>query len=68
MSHLRDLRLSKGLSLRKLADKSGISHQQIKNIEDGINSPSMVNLMKIYKALEVENLLSKGVLDAGKQD
>jgi len=63
MSHLKELRLAKGFSLRKLAKKSGLSHQQIKNIEDGINSPSMVNLMKIYKALEHENLLSKGVMD-----
>jgi len=64
MSHLRDLRKSKGLSLRQLANKSGISHSQIKNIEDGVHSPSMVNLMKIYKALDEDVLLKKGVIDA----
>ncbi len=68
MSHLKELRLSKGFSLRKLAKLSKLSHQQIKNIEDGINSPSMVNLMKIYKALDQEHLLSEGVINAGKQD
>lgn len=64
MNIIKILRLSKGLSLRQLANKSGLSHQTIKNIEDDINSPTIGSLKKIFKALDKEDLLRQGVIYA----
>jgi len=52
--YLRDRRNAKGLSMRELAEKSGVSHTEIFRIESGQRDfPSMRVLVSLGKALEV---------------
>lgn len=55
--HMR--RLEAGLSLRKLAELSGIGHSYIAKIEKGGNSPSVDTLRRLCDVIGVEILLSK---------
>jgi len=50
---LRDLREAGGLSLRALADQSGLSVNTIALVENGKTSPSVSTLQKIASALNV---------------
>jgi transcriptional regulator with XRE-family HTH domain len=50
---IRTLRAKKGLSLRELSDRSGLSFNAISKIERGENSPTVASLHKIASALEV---------------
>lgn len=52
---IRCLRRDKGLTLQQVADKVGISHSSIWNIENGVcRNVSMQRLMKIADALGVK--------------
>jgi transcriptional regulator with XRE-family HTH domain len=53
---LRRMRTERGLSLRELHDRTGISFANISNIENGIQRASMASFTKLAIALEVENL------------
>ena len=48
---LRDLRATRGLSLRALAEASGVTASALSQIENGKNSPSVSTLKKILTAL-----------------
>ncbi len=48
---LRDLRTTRGLSLRALAESSGVTASALSQIENGKNSPSVSTLKKILGAL-----------------
>lgn len=50
---IRELRKSKGLSLRALAELSGLSPNAISLIERGENSPTVSSLRQLANALEV---------------
>ncbi len=51
---LRQIRISKGLSYRKLAALSGVSFTQIEKIESGIaHNPKLETVCKLAKALGV---------------
>jgi len=50
---LRELRKSRGLSLRDLAGKSGCSPSFISQIEQGKTSPSLVSAKRICRALDM---------------
>ena len=50
---LKELRKEKGLTLRDLADKCGVSPSTISNIENGDKTPKVDNLFYIAKALGV---------------
>lgn len=52
---IRSLRIEKGLSLRELARKAGItSFSYIANIERGVvKDPALSTIIKIAKALEI---------------
>ena len=50
---LRELRLSRGLSLRALARKSGCSPSFISQVEQGKTSPSLVSTKRICRALDM---------------
>ena len=50
---LRELRLERGLSMRTLAHKSGLSANALSMIERGRTSPSVSTLYKIAEALGV---------------
>ena len=52
--YLRDRRNAKGLSMRELAEESGVSHTEIFRIESGQREfPSMRVLISLGRALEV---------------
>lgn len=48
---LRELRVSRGMSLRALADRSGVTAASLSLIENGKNSPSVSTLKKVLTAL-----------------
>ena len=50
---LRELRRSRGLSLRELARKSGCSPSFISQVEQGKTSPSLVSAKRICRALDL---------------
>src|SRR5512143_557339 len=50
---LRELRKQQGLSLRALAEKSGLSANTISLIENGKTSPSVATLQQIALALNI---------------
>jgi len=50
---IKCLRESKGLSVEEIAERSGLSVDQINNIENGQNLPSLGPLIKIARALGV---------------
>src|SRR5512138_2223966 len=52
-NRLRDLRRQQGLSLRALAEKSGLSANTLSLIENGKTSPSVATLQQIAIALSI---------------
>ena len=50
---LRELRNRKGLSLRALADRSGLNVNTLSLVENGKSSPSVSTLQQLALALEV---------------
>jgi transcriptional regulator with XRE-family HTH domain len=50
---LRGLRTGRGLSLRALADRSGVTAGALSLIENGRNSPSVSTLKKVLAALDL---------------
>ena len=51
---VKDVREKKNVSLQKLSDKSGISTTHINDIENNIKSPSLLVMIRLAKALDVE--------------
>ncbi len=51
--HLRQLREKKGWTQEDLADKAGMHFTYVGQIERGIRNPSLINLRKLAKALNV---------------
>lgn len=51
---LKEIRESKNLTQRDLEKISGITHQQISNIETGVSHPTIPTLLTISDALGVE--------------
>ncbi len=51
--NIKNLRAEKGLSIRELASKSGISISQISKIETGKVDTTIMNLMRLAAALDV---------------
>jgi transcriptional regulator with XRE-family HTH domain len=49
---LRDFRVTRSLSLRALADSSGVTASALSQIENGKSSPSVSTLKKVLTALE----------------
>lgn len=55
MSELRRLRVNARMSINKLAEQSGVSAKQIRNIEDGTTkNPQVETLSRLADALEVQ--------------
>ena len=50
---LRDLRISRGLTIRAAADASGLSVNTLSLIENGHTSPSVSTLQALARPLEV---------------
>ena len=53
VTRLREWREKRGLSLRKLADLSGIHYVTLARIEAGLIDPRLSTLRKLAKALKV---------------
>ena len=51
---VKDVREKGNVSLKKLSDKSGISTTHINDIENNIKSPSLLVMIRLAKALDVE--------------
>ncbi len=51
--YLKEQRLKKGFSLRSLGEMSGVSHAQIKLIEDGVHKPGFETALKLLWALDI---------------
>ena len=49
--NIRELRISKKITQRQLAEKTGISQQHISKIENGKITPTFITLMKLANAL-----------------
>ena len=51
---LRSVREKKGITLTKLAEKSGVSKTHINDIENYVKSPSLLVMVKLAKPLNVD--------------
>lgn len=51
---LKNLREERGLSLRELAHRADMSHQNIHTIEKGETNPSLTTVCRLADALEVK--------------
>lgn len=51
---IKEVRQKEKVSLRKLSEKSGISRTHINDIENNIKSPSLLVMIRLAKALDVE--------------
>ena len=51
---IKEVRRKEKVSLRKLSEKSGISRTHINDIENNIKSPSLLVMIRLAKALDVE--------------
>ena len=52
-SKIKSLRETKNLSIEEIAERSGLSVEQINSIENDVNLPSLGPLIKIARALGV---------------
>ena len=50
---LKAIRLQKGLSVRTLATRAGMSYTFLSNVENGKADPSLSTLRRLAKALDV---------------
>jgi transcriptional regulator with XRE-family HTH domain len=59
---IKKIRLNKGLALKELASKSGLTSSFLSQLENGMTSPSVASLHKIADALgiKVANLFQEG--------
>jgi len=55
--NLKKWRKASGLSQKRLAEKCGAAHSYIRQIENGVGTPSFAMLDKIAEALEIEPYL-----------
>lgn len=51
---LQELRIAKGYSTRKFADKADIAHGTVEKLETGKMNPSLIILLKLTEALDVD--------------
>ena len=51
---LKEVRQRKNVTLNKLSDKSGVSSTHINDIENNIKSPSLLVMVRLSKALDVD--------------
>ncbi len=52
--HIKEIRIKKKLSLRKLAELSGVSKSYLSELENNLKCPTILTLCKIADALDVK--------------
>jgi len=52
-NRIRQIRLQRGLSQRKLAQLAGLHHPAVNAVENGRRIPTLITLQKIASALDV---------------
>lgn len=67
-AYVRANRFQKGLSLIDAADKTGLSQQQLINIENGTNSPRPATFIKIVNGLGLDMKEAISILEDGDAD
>lgn len=67
MKRLRVLRAEKGLTLRELAQRSGVSKDAISEIERGLRMPRVSTVISLAKGLGVDPQELLGELASGNQ-
>ena len=50
---LKDIRQKKNVTLKRLSEKSGVSVTHINDIENNIKNPSLLVMVRLSKALDV---------------
>ena len=50
---LKQIRQEKGMTLKKLSERSGVSTSHISDIENNYKMPSLIVVVKLAKALDV---------------
>lgn len=50
---LKQVRQDKGMTLKKLSERSGVSTSHISDIENNFKMPSLIVVVKLAKALDV---------------
>lgn len=50
---LKQIRQEKGMTLKKLSERSGVSTSHISDIENNFKMPSLIVVVKLAKALDV---------------
>ena len=50
---LKQMRIEKGMTLKKLSERSGVSTSHISDIENNYKMPSLIVVVKLAKALDV---------------
>ena len=65
---IHQARTARGYSLQSLADQVGVSKTAVMKWEDGDNSPSVENLIKLEKILDVRFYLSGGTDHENESD
>lgn len=51
---LKQIRQEKGITLKKLSERSGVSTSHIGDIENNFKMPSLIVVVKLAKALDIE--------------
>ncbi len=51
---LKQVRQKKNITLNRLSEKSGVSTTHINDIENNVKSPSLLVMVRLSKALDVE--------------
>ncbi len=52
--HIKEIRIKKNMSLRKLAELSGVSKSYLSELENNLKCPSILILCRLADALEVD--------------
>lgn len=63
-SHLQKLRLTKSLSIRKLAGNSGLEYSQVQRIEQGKVNISLTTIFALAEGLDLD---PKDLMDLSKK-
>lgn len=53
-THIRNLRVSKGLSYRQMSLLCNVDHANIRRIEEGLVNPTLLTLEELAKGLETD--------------